>query len=159
MSNIVYLRLAATLGPKSSFKKLPRRSVMTADISALCNLIAEPEEPLALRLSSNLMIGVARYASGNPAFSQVAERFTTVSIRVYAQLGRLAQDSDIITRTVKQEIFYGDVTTCFNTLKKAVQDIHTMTSAAAQLQMGQPSVRYAVLSRPLTIRCLMPSQA
>jgi len=54
-------RLAATLGAKSSFRKLPKRSVLTADISQLCNLIAEPAEPLALRLSSNLMIGVARY--------------------------------------------------------------------------------------------------
>ena len=53
-------RLAATLGAKSSFKKLPKRSVLTADISQLCGLIAEPPEPLALRLSSNLMIGVAR---------------------------------------------------------------------------------------------------
>jgi hypothetical protein len=56
------LRLAATLGSKSSFKKIPKRSVLTADISQLCGLIAEPEEPLALRLSSNLMVGVARFA-------------------------------------------------------------------------------------------------
>ncbi|KAF9270204.1 hypothetical protein L218DRAFT_952383 [Marasmius fiardii PR-910] len=54
------LWLAATLGSKSTFKKLPKRCVLTADISQLCNLIAQPEEPLALRLSSNLMIGVAR---------------------------------------------------------------------------------------------------
>ncbi|KAJ3779208.1 Rec8 like protein-domain-containing protein [Lentinula raphanica] len=54
------LWLAATLGSKSTFKKLPRRSVLTADISQLCELIAQPEEPLALRLSSNLMVGVAR---------------------------------------------------------------------------------------------------
>ena len=53
-------RLAATLGAKSSFRKLPKRSVLTADISQLCGLIVEPSEPLALRLSSNLMIGVAR---------------------------------------------------------------------------------------------------
>ncbi|KAJ3751978.1 hypothetical protein EV360DRAFT_56004 [Lentinula raphanica] len=50
------LWLAATLGSKSTFKKLPRRSVLTADISQLCELIAQPEEPLALRLSSNLMV-------------------------------------------------------------------------------------------------------
>ena len=56
----VWQRLAATLGAKSSFKRLPKRSVLTADISQLCVLIAEPPEPLALRLSSNLMIGVAR---------------------------------------------------------------------------------------------------
>ncbi|THH34077.1 hypothetical protein EUX98_g105 [Antrodiella citrinella] len=53
------LWLAATLGSKSSFKKLPRRSVTSADIVQLCNLIADPPEPLALRLSSNLMIGAA----------------------------------------------------------------------------------------------------
>lgn len=55
-------RLAATLGAKSSFSKLPKRSVMTANISQLCGLIADPQEPMALRLSSNLMIGVARWA-------------------------------------------------------------------------------------------------
>jgi N terminus of Rad21 / Rec8 like protein len=53
-------RLAATFGARSSFKKLPKRDVMGADIAQLCNLITEPAEPLALRLSSNLMIGVAR---------------------------------------------------------------------------------------------------
>lgn len=52
------LWLAATLGSK--FKKLPKRSVLTADISQLCGLITEPAEPLALRLSSCLMVGVAR---------------------------------------------------------------------------------------------------
>uniref|UniRef100_A0A8H7Y7W3 Rad21/Rec8-like protein N-terminal domain-containing protein n=1 Tax=Psilocybe cubensis TaxID=181762 RepID=A0A8H7Y7W3_PSICU len=54
------LWLAATLGSRSTFKKLPKRSVLTADISQLCDLITEPEEPLALRLSSNLMFGVVR---------------------------------------------------------------------------------------------------
>ncbi|TFY81944.1 hypothetical protein EWM64_g2064 [Hericium alpestre] len=54
------LWLAATLGAKSSFKKLPKRDVLGADISQLCTLITQPQEPLALRLSSNLMVGVAR---------------------------------------------------------------------------------------------------
>ncbi|EDR15587.1 uncharacterized protein LACBIDRAFT_300643 [Laccaria bicolor S238N-H82] len=54
------LWLAATLGSQSAFKKLPRRSVLTADITRLCDLITEPSEPLALRLSSNLMFGVVR---------------------------------------------------------------------------------------------------
>jgi hypothetical protein len=53
-------RLAATLGARSSFNRLPKRDVMGADITQLCDLIAEPAEPLALRLSSNLMVGVAR---------------------------------------------------------------------------------------------------
>ena len=43
---------------------------------------------------------------------------------------------------VKQEMFFSDVTTCFNALKKAVQDITLVSVTAAQLQMGQPSLRY-----------------
>ncbi|KAA1471501.1 hypothetical protein DENSPDRAFT_776904 [Dentipellis sp. KUC8613] len=54
------LWLAATLGAKSSFKKLPKRDVLGANISQLCGLITNSDEPLALRLSSNLMVGVAR---------------------------------------------------------------------------------------------------
>ncbi|KLO17000.1 hypothetical protein SCHPADRAFT_926107 [Schizopora paradoxa] len=54
------LWLAATLGSKSSFKKLPKQSIRTADIPQLCDQISRPPEPLALRLSSNLMVGVAR---------------------------------------------------------------------------------------------------
>lgn len=53
-------RLAATLGSKTALKNLSKRSVMTANITQLCDLIAEPMEPLALRLSSNLMYGVVR---------------------------------------------------------------------------------------------------
>ena len=43
---------------------------------------------------------------------------------------------------VKHEIFLGDVTACFSSLKKVVQDIHAMSAAAASLQMGQPTVRH-----------------
>jgi hypothetical protein len=50
-------RLAATLGSKSAFRELPKRSVLNAE---LCGLISEPAEPLALRLSSNLMFVVVR---------------------------------------------------------------------------------------------------
>ena len=53
-------RLAATLGSKTALKNLSKKSVMTANITQLCDLIAEPMEPLALRLSSNLMYGVVR---------------------------------------------------------------------------------------------------
>ncbi|RDB28700.1 hypothetical protein Hypma_015537 [Hypsizygus marmoreus] len=99
------LWLAATLGSKSTFKKLPKRSILTADIAELCDLIAEPSEPLALRLSSNLLIGVAR---------------------VYK---------------VKQEIFMTDVTNCFTSLKKVVQELQSAAVLDARLQMAQPSVR------------------
>ena len=53
-------RLAATLGSKSTLKKLTKKSVMTADLSQLCENIAHPNEPLALRLSATLLTGAAR---------------------------------------------------------------------------------------------------
>ncbi|TFK30430.1 hypothetical protein FA15DRAFT_607770 [Coprinopsis marcescibilis] len=86
------LWLAATLGSKSAFKKLPRRSVITADITGLCDLISEPVEPLALRLSSNLMFGVVRCVPV-PAIAQI-----------------------------KQDIFFADVSSCVTALKKVVQE-------------------------------------
>ncbi|PFH54464.1 hypothetical protein AMATHDRAFT_44 [Amanita thiersii Skay4041] len=74
------LWLAATLGSKSTFRKLPKRSVMTADITQLCDLIAQPNEPLALRLSSNLMIGAARIykVKQDIFFSDVSACVTTL---------------------------------------------------------------------------------
>ncbi|KAF9076275.1 Rec8 like protein-domain-containing protein [Rhodocollybia butyracea] len=59
-SGIGLLWLASTLSSKASYKKISKRTALTADISQLCELITQPKEPLALRLSSNLMIGVAR---------------------------------------------------------------------------------------------------
>lgn len=99
------LWLAATLGSKSSFRKLPKRSVISADITQLCDLIATPAEPLALRLSSNLLVGAAR---------------------VYR---------------AKQEIYIADLTTCFNSLKRLVEDFRSSATSEAQLQMAQPSVK------------------
>ena len=48
---------------------------------------------------------------------------------------------------VKHEIFLGDVNNCFSLLKKAVQDLNGLgTLSEAQLQMGQPTARFAGLS-------------
>ena len=89
-------RLAATLGSKSTFKKLPKRTVLTADIAQLCNLIVQPNEPLALRLSSNLMIGAARYdfalpllvdAKSQTGFTKVCLTNIEITVRLFADLG------------------------------------------------------------------------
>ncbi|KAJ7630924.1 Rec8 like protein-domain-containing protein [Roridomyces roridus] len=80
------LWLAATLGSKSTFKKLPKRSVLTADISELCDLIVTPPEPLALRLSSNLMIGVAR------VYKVKQEIFMTDVTNCVASLKKVVQE-------------------------------------------------------------------
>ena len=60
-------RLAATLGPKT--KRITRKQLTGVDLTKTCELIAEPPEPLALRLSGCLLVGVARSApwdKGNP---------------------------------------------------------------------------------------------
>jgi len=56
-------RLAATLGSKSSFKKLQKRDILSVNVPKACIFLSDPKEPLALRLSSNLMYGVTRIYS------------------------------------------------------------------------------------------------
>ncbi len=43
--------------------------------------------------------------------------------------------------SVKQELFYTDVTNCVTLLKKVVQDMHSMGASAGQLQMQNPVAR------------------
>jgi len=55
--------LAATLGARSSFKKLQRKDVLSIDVTSACELVKAPPEPLALRLSSHLLFGISRVYS------------------------------------------------------------------------------------------------
>jgi hypothetical protein len=56
-------RLAATLGAKSALKKLQKRDILSVDVPKACTFLSDGSEPLALRLSSNLMYGVTRVFS------------------------------------------------------------------------------------------------
>ncbi|CAG8517599.1 8527_t:CDS:10 [Paraglomus brasilianum] len=53
-------RLAATIGSRSTLKKLSKKDVNSVNLIRACNYIVSPPEPLALRLTSNLMVGIAR---------------------------------------------------------------------------------------------------
>ncbi|ORX39397.1 Rec8 like protein-domain-containing protein [Kockovaella imperatae] len=55
--------LVATMGQGS--KKITRKDLHSVDLPKTCELIAEPPEPMALRLSGNLLVGVARVYKGN----------------------------------------------------------------------------------------------
>ncbi|TFK77110.1 hypothetical protein BDN72DRAFT_783898 [Pluteus cervinus] len=123
------LWLAATLGSKSTFRKLPKRSVLVADINQLCELIAEPAEPLALRLSSNLMVGVARYA-------QIRRLSTIVH----------SHSRDHRVYKVKQELFMADVTMCVSALKKMMKELQTTDATDARLQLPNPVVRASAIT-------------
>ena len=48
-------RLVATLGSKSTLKKVSRKAILDVDVSKACETIGTPEAPLALRLQSNLL--------------------------------------------------------------------------------------------------------
>ncbi|KAK9245781.1 Rec8 like protein-domain-containing protein [Lipomyces tetrasporus] len=50
--------LVATLGSKSSLKRVHRKDILSVSIPDACDLIIHPPQPLALRLSSNLLYGV-----------------------------------------------------------------------------------------------------
>ncbi|WRT70077.1 uncharacterized protein IL334_007071 [Kwoniella shivajii] len=55
--------LAATLGPRN--KKITRKQLTAINLAKTCDLIAEPPEPMALRLSGALLVGVARVYNQN----------------------------------------------------------------------------------------------
>jgi meiotic recombination protein REC8, fungi type len=48
-------RLVATLGAKSSTKKVTRKAILNVDVRKACDTIIQPEAPMALRLQSNLL--------------------------------------------------------------------------------------------------------
>ncbi|RIA99009.1 Rec8 like protein [Glomus cerebriforme] len=52
--------LAATLGSRSSLRKLSKKEVNSVNLVKACDYVTTPPEPLALRLISNLMIGITR---------------------------------------------------------------------------------------------------
>ncbi len=48
-------RLVATLGSKSNNKKVNRKSILEVDVKKTCDIIIQPEAPMALRLQGNLL--------------------------------------------------------------------------------------------------------
>lgn len=52
--------LAGTLGQKSQARRLLRKDYTNVDIVAACEYLLDPPEPMSLRLSSSLMIGMTR---------------------------------------------------------------------------------------------------
>ncbi|KAK4550788.1 hypothetical protein LTR36_000368 [Oleoguttula mirabilis] len=55
--------LVATLGSKSTLKRVSRKAILDVDVQKACETIVTPEAPMALRLQSNLLYGVARVYS------------------------------------------------------------------------------------------------
>lgn len=52
--------LAGTLGQRSQARRILRRDYQSVDITNACSYLMAPPEPLSLRLSASLMVGVVR---------------------------------------------------------------------------------------------------
>ncbi|KAK4507285.1 hypothetical protein PRZ48_001020 [Zasmidium cellare] len=52
--------LVATLGSKSTLKKVSRKAILDVDVGKACETIVAPDAPMALRLQSSLLYGVTR---------------------------------------------------------------------------------------------------
>ncbi|KAJ4368955.1 R8 protein [Neocucurbitaria cava] len=52
--------LVATLGSKSTLKRINRKQILDVDVAKTCQTIMDPVAPMALRLQGNLLYGVSR---------------------------------------------------------------------------------------------------
>jgi meiotic recombination protein REC8, fungi type len=56
-------RLLATLGSKSTLKKVTRKAILDVDVPKACGTIHDPSAPMALRLQANLLYVSSRTLS------------------------------------------------------------------------------------------------
>ncbi|KAJ5919168.1 hypothetical protein N7466_010111 [Penicillium verhagenii] len=52
--------LVATLGSRSITRRFNRKAIFDVDVPGACNVIVNPEAPMALRLQGNLLFGISR---------------------------------------------------------------------------------------------------
>lgn len=57
---LICVRLVATIGSKSSTRKVTRKAIQEVDVQRACGKILEPGAPIALRLQGNLLYGISR---------------------------------------------------------------------------------------------------
>ena len=62
VSNGAVCRLVATLGVSRTIqRKLGRKEILSVNLPKACDTVTNPKVPLALRLQSNLLVGISRY--------------------------------------------------------------------------------------------------
>ncbi|KAI8848333.1 Rec8 like protein-domain-containing protein [Chytridium lagenaria] len=114
-SSMAVVWISSTLGgSRSSIKKLSKKQLNGVNVSKACRYIVSPPEPMALRLSSNLMVGVSRvlgnqysflYTDANQVFLRLKKAFSELP----QQGGSVLMDSfeapyNAITLTADDEI-------------------------------------------------------
>ncbi|KAF3941640.1 hypothetical protein ABW19_dt0201423 [Dactylella cylindrospora] len=81
--------LVATIGSKSSLsKKVHKKEILEVDLAKACRTIVQSENPLALRLQSNLLFGVSRvfFEQYNYLFTDVANAHQRISRDIFINL-------------------------------------------------------------------------
>ncbi|GAA5909751.1 uncharacterized protein JCM6883_004625 [Sporobolomyces salmoneus] len=112
--------LAASIGVKGAGgKKLTRKELLAVDLVQACEQVASPAEPLALRLSSSLLSGIAR------VYQQQFLFFSSDVIQVHQSLKKAFEDALIST----------DLTT---TIDLAPAPARPLTKAGAQKAVAPP---------------------
>ncbi|KAJ1650822.1 hypothetical protein IWQ61_008469 [Dispira simplex] len=91
--------LAATVGSKSRLRKLSKQEIVRVNVQRACHYVQKPPEPLALRLTSNLLVGISR------VYDQQLGYYVADVNRVWAGLrtsiSRLPNE-DLLTCTVPE---------------------------------------------------------
>lgn len=84
-------RLVATLGPRSSSRRITKKAILEVDVPRACDTIIEPPgAPMALRLQGNLLYGVSR------VYSEQCHYILTDAAAVQAHMRKLLRAIDSI---------------------------------------------------------------
>ncbi|KAK9345461.1 Rec8 like protein-domain-containing protein [Lipomyces starkeyi] len=106
--------LIATLGSKSSLKRVNRKDILSVSIPEACNLIIHPPQPLALRLSSSLLYGVTSIYDQQSGFlySDVTIAYTKLKRVMYSIPSERSQNLNVTALQNKYTEVVNDTGTC-----------------------------------------------
>ena len=110
--------VAAHLGTRAKFKKLQKRELLNVDVPRACSYLSAPPDPLALRTSSSLMVGVARVLSHQCGYlyADVNSFHSTVRRQIFAKNERFQAtiDMPIAERLKRSEALLLQDDPCFS---------------------------------------------
>ncbi|KAK0537046.1 R8 protein [Tilletia horrida] len=88
--------LAATIGNRSSFKKLSKADVGSVNLIKICQQLAQPDEAMALRLSSQLLYGTVKiYEQQLDSLQRAAEAMQMALKRSFLQSTTGATNAEV----------------------------------------------------------------
>ncbi|KAL9081140.1 MAG: hypothetical protein Q9157_000231 [Trypethelium eluteriae] len=139
-------RLVATLGSRSSLRKVNRKDIQAVNVKKACETIVMPEAPMALRLQSNLLYGVSRVYSQQCTYvladAQSAQQNIRTLLRVVqtAQLDPQARKARPEQLTLSDDpAFLPDMTITSRDLDAALFEFSTSTAPLRSSSILSPT--------------------